>query len=278
MRARLFVLALLSAGCSHIAISASELDRVNRPAFVARFESDDAGPHAHVFRDDSKWMDELRKKGAKMSASEADEKLTEHLAKGRTEHYKNGQSEFKATITRFEVADGIRATTLAMLPREQPWTSTVPPGAVSRTLESLLTEEVPIKAPDFELLRPLGVDAVVEIVVEDYGMRSDNGNAGCYLTGYGRMFMLDGGGNLWYRSFRADEVASGQEPLDPFAVNKDPRVFREHMSALAKAVAEQFAADLQPPRSGESKPRVLERKQQREETAPEQPQKSEDLP
>jgi hypothetical protein len=168
---------------------------------------------------------------------------------------------------------------VALLPREPPWTSTVAPGLVSRALESLLTEEVPVKPPDFELLKPLGVDAVVEIVVEDYGMRSDNGHAGCYLTGYGRMFMIDGGSNMWYRSFRADEVASGQEPLDPFAVNKDPRVFREHMSALAKAVAEQFAADLQPPRAGEGKPNVIERKQPKEESAPEQPApKGEDLP
>ncbi len=279
MRSRFFALAMLSWGCSHVSITASELDRVDRPAFVARFE-EDGGPHAHVFRDDAHWVEVLRKreaaarKGSHMSTSEADAKLAEHLEHGRTDPRSKA---FEPAITRFEVADGVRANTVSLLPKEPPWTATVPPGQVSRALESLLTQEVPAKPPDFELLRPLGVDAVVEIVIEDYGLRSEGGRAGCYMTGYGRMFMLDGGGNMWFRAFRADEVASGQDSLDPFQVNAHPHLFREHMSALVKAVAEQFAEDLQPPRGPgprpEPKPKPAE-----EGGTPEQQPSGEDLP
>ncbi|MBK7860442.1 MAG: hypothetical protein IPJ65_17880 [Archangiaceae bacterium] len=121
---------------------------------------------------------------------------------------------------------------------------------MAAALQSFLVEEVPANAPDYELLRPLGVDAVVEFVVEEYGMRSEDGRAGCYVVGYGRMFMLDGGGDLWYRSFRADQVESKQPHLDPFKVAKDPSLFRAEMSSLLKVVAEVFARDLSPERSG----------------------------
>ncbi len=276
MRTWFLAVASLLFGCSHTPITAAELDRVNRPAFVARFE-DESGPSVRVFRDDSHWMDELRKKGSKLSASEADEKLAEHLTHGNWRGT-GASKEFLPTITRFEVSDGTRANTFALLPKEMPWTNTVPPGVVSRTLESLLTQEVPARPPDVELLKPLGVDAVVEIVIESYGMRSENGRAGCFLSGYGRMFMIEGGGNMWYRSFRADEVASGQDSVDPFAVNKDPRVFRAHMSALIKAVGEQFAQDLQPPRGETARPERKARPEHEEAAQPEQKGSGEDLP
>jgi hypothetical protein len=150
------------------------------------------------------------------------------------------------TINRFQVADTLRSHTLAKLPKEAPWTNTARPGDVAAALQSFLVEEVPANPPDYELLRPLGVDAVIEFVVEEYGMRSEDGRAGCFVVGYGRMFMLDGGGNIWFRSFRADQVESGQPHLDPFKVAKDTSLFRSEMSSLLKAVAEVFARDLNP--------------------------------
>lgn len=221
-------------GCAHQPLSGSNLDRALRPAFVSRIE-EKAGPRSLVFRDDSSYGGKLKK----LEPKEADRRLQLKLEKGIPE-------KALGSITRFEVADQLRSTTLSLLPRERPWTSVLNPAAVASALESFLVEEVPANAPDYELLKPLGADVVIEFVIEDYGMRSDNGRAGAYIIGYGRMFFLEGGGNVWFRSFRADEVEAGQPHVDPFKVAKDPGIFREHLTVLLKAVAEQFAKDLQP--------------------------------
>jgi hypothetical protein len=232
------VVLLLAVGCAHKPLSGASLDEVTRPAFISRIE-DEAGPKSRVFRGDGSYGDKLKK----LSAKEADRRLAAKLAGGA----EDVEGNKKPTINRFQVADTLRSHTLSKLPRERPWTNTARPGDVAAALQSFLVEEVPANAPDYELLRPLGVDAVVEFVVEEYGMRSEDGRAGCYVVGYGRMFMLDGGGNIWYRSFRADQVESGQPHLDPFKVAKDTTLFRAEMSQLLKAVAEVFANDLNPP-------------------------------
>lgn len=229
---------VLAVGCAHKPLSGSDLDRVQRPAFISRIE-DQAGPKARVFRDDSTYRDKLKK----LDAKEADRRLAVKLTSGADDP--NGVKI--PSINRFQVADTLRATTLALLPKEAPWTNTARPGDVASALQSFLVEEVPANAPDYDLLKPLGVDTVVEFVVEEYGMRSENGHAGVYVVGYGRMFFLDGGGNVWFRSFRADQIESGQPHVDPFRVAKDPSIFRAEMTALLKAVAEVFAKDLNPP-------------------------------
>lgn len=232
------VVLLLAVGCAHKPLSGRDLDRVIKPAFVSRIE-DQAGPKSYVFRGDGTYADKLKK----LSDKEADRRLAVKLAGGS----EDAEGNKKLTINRFQVADTLRSHTLSKLPKERPWTNTARPGDVAAALQSFLVEEVPANAPDYELLRPLGVDAVVEFVVEEYGMRSEGGTAGCYVVGYGRMFMLDGGGNIWYRSFRADQVDSKQPHLDPFKVAKDTTLFREQMSQLLKAVADVFAQDLNPP-------------------------------
>ncbi len=221
-------------GCAHQPLSGADLDLVLRPAFISRIE-EKAGPRSLVFRDDRSYGGKLKK----LEPKEADRRLQLKLERGIPE-------KSIGSITRFEVADQLRASTLGMLPQERPWTSVINPAAVASALESFLVEEVPANAPDYELLKPLGADLVIEFVIEDYGMRSDNGRAGTYVVGYGRMFFLEGGGNVWFRSFRADEVEMGRPHVDPFKVAKDPGIFREHLTVLIKAVAEQFAKDLQP--------------------------------
>lgn len=245
---RIFSLAsLLSVlgACAHQPLSGSDLDRASRPAFVSRIE-EKAGPRSLVFRDDSSYGAKLKK----LEPKEADRRLQLKLEKGIPE-------KGLGSITRFEVADQLRSSTLGLLPRDRPWPSTINPALVASALESFLVEEVPANAPDYDLLKPLGADLIVEFVVEDYGMRSEDGRAGTYIIGYGRAFYLEGGGTIWYRKFRADEIESGQPHVDPFKVAKDPGLFREHLTTLLKAVAEQFAKDLQPSnrRSG---PAVIE--------------------
>jgi hypothetical protein len=236
---------VLAVGCAHKPLSASDLDRVARPAFVSRIE-DQAGPKAWVFREDSAYRDKLKK----LEPKEADRRLAVKLTSGSEDEKGNRYN----TINRFQVADTLRATTLALLPKEPPWTNTARPGDVAAALQSFLVEEVPANPPDYELLRPLGVDSVIEFVVEEYGMRSEGGHAGCYVVGYARMFFLDGGGNVWFRSFRADQVDSKQPHVDPFKVAKDPSLFRAEMTQLLKAVAEVFAKDLQPERGSSAEP------------------------
>lgn len=218
----------VASGCAHKALSGSDLDRVSRPAFISRIE-EGAGPRSEVFQDDSAYKSKLQK----LDAKEADRRLAKKMAKG---------------MSRFEVADRLRATTLAQLPRERPWTNVVDPVEVARELQSFLVEEVPANPPDYDLLRNEGADAIVEFVIERYGMRSENGHAGVYLEGYGRMFMLDGRKELWYRAFRVDQVDANLPHVDPFKVGKTEGVlFRQQMTDVLDAVANQFAQDLQPP-------------------------------
>ncbi len=226
----MLALLALGPGCAYQALSGGSLDRVVRPAFISRIE-EGAGPKSLVFRDDGSYGPKLKK----LDPKEADRRLAAKLGKG---------------MTRFEVSEGLRTKTLALLPQERPWTQPADPARVASTLQSFLVEEVPANAPDYDLLKPLGVDAVVEFVVESYGMRSKGGRAGAFIEGYGRMFFLDGGGTVWRRAFRADQVDSLSPHVDPFRVAKEPEgppVFRTELTTLIDAVAAQFATDLNPP-------------------------------
>lgn len=226
------LLGLLS-GCAHSPLSGGNVDRMIKPAFIARIE-ESAGPKSWVFRGDSTYKAKLKK----LAPREADRRLEVKLYKG---------------VSRFEVSDSLRANTFALLPKDHPWSATIDPAAVARALESFLVEEVPANAPDYDLLRPLGADSVVELVVEEYGMRSDGGRAGVYVLGYARLFFI-GGGEVYRRAFIADEVRSGLPHLDPFAVNKDPSLFRKHITQAMAHVAMVLAKDLTPARSGSAAP------------------------
>lgn len=179
-----------------------------------------------VFREDSAYNSKL--KG--MDRKEADRRLEVKLRKG---------------MTRFEISEGLRAETLSLLPREGPWTNTVDQAQVESLFESFLVDEVPANPPNYELLKSVGADAVVEFVVERYGMRSSGGRAGTFIEGYGRMFFIDGG-EIWRRSFSVDQLDAKAAHVDPFRVAKEPVRFRTELSTLIHAVAVQFAKDLNP--------------------------------
>ena len=215
-----------STGCAHISLSPSTLSRVKSPAFISRV-IDGAGPKALVFRDDNSYAGKLKK----LEPAEADRRLAVKLKKG---------------MSRFELSESLRAKVTAALPGDPPWSSTLDPARVATSLESFLVEEVPANAPDYNLLKPLGADAVVEFVIESYGMRSRRGHAGTFVEGYGRMFFIDGGGDIWRRSFTADQIDSDSPHVDPFKVAKEPTTFRDQMNTLLEGVAAQFAKDLNP--------------------------------
>jgi hypothetical protein len=124
--------------------------------------------------------------------------------------------------------------------------NTVDPARVASVLESFLVAEVPALAPDYDLLKTLRADTVVEFVIQDYGMRSKRGRAGAYLRGYARMFRLEGRSELWRHAFELDEVDGGVEHLDPFKVGKEPALFRERMTDLVDVLSSRFAEELTP--------------------------------
>jgi hypothetical protein len=222
----LVVLALLAAGCASQRLAGADLDRVARPAFISRIELD-AGPRSLVFREDGAYKDKLKK----LEPKEADRRL---------------QAKLTAAVTRFEVSERLRVNTFRQLPQERPWVNTLDPARVATVLESFLVEEVPANAPDYDLLVPLGVDTVVEFVIQDYGMRSEDGRAGPYIRGYARMFKLKGRAEIWRHPFRVDRVSEDSEHLDPFKVGKDPSLFRQQMTEMLDVLAEQFAQSLTP--------------------------------
>ncbi|WP_171439531.1 hypothetical protein [Myxococcus xanthus] len=229
-----FLALLLASGCASQRLAGADLDRVQRPAFISRIE-DGAGPKSHVFREDSAYRNKLKK----LEPVEADRRLTVKLLQA---------------VTRFEISERLRVTTLSQLPREFPWTHVVDPARVASVLESFLVEEVPANAPDYDLVASLGADTIVEFVIQDYGMRSEDGRAGAYLRGYGRMFTLDGRTEVWRRPFAMDQVAEGKEHLDPFKVGKDPSLFRAAMTSMLDEVARMFVKDLTPTDRGGAPP------------------------
>lgn len=220
----LLFLAFMLVGCAHLRLSGGDLDKVVKPAFVSRIE-EGAGPKSLVFREDDVYRDKLKR----LDPKEADRRLQVKLLQ----------------TSRFAISERLRAVTLSHLPAEAPWNQTVSGALVAQALESFLVEEVPANAPDFQLLKPLGADAVVEFVVQDYGMRSEAGRAGAYVRGFARMFMLEGG-EIWRRPFDEDEVRDHVATLDPFQVGKDPTIFRNQMARLLDKVARECADELAP--------------------------------
>ncbi|HZH02990.1 MAG TPA: hypothetical protein VEY30_04335 [Myxococcaceae bacterium] len=236
-RARIVLcgLAMWAAGCAHQRLSGRDLDRVDRPALLGRIE-EAAGPKSSVFRKDDSYKGQLKR----LDAKEGDRRLQLKLSRG---------------MSRWEVSERLRATTLSMLPKEHPWTAAVDPVAVARVLQSYLVEEVPVNEPDYALLRQLGADVVLEFVIEEYGMRSRDGRALAYVRGHARMFRLEGG-VLWRRGFELDSVQLDSPHLDPFRVAKEPDLYRQEMNRLIDAVAQGLAQDLNPPdRSRDARPR-----------------------
>jgi hypothetical protein len=234
------VIVLLCCSCSHVALSAADLKGISRVAFISRIE-ESAGPQSTVFRDDSTYRSKLA--GRKIEDKEADRRLAAVLTDGTFEK-RGGERELKfRTISRFELADGLRSQLLSLLPPQSPWTSAVSPSEVASVLESFLVKEVPANEPDYERLKTLGADSVMEVVIEDYGMRSQSGKAGVFVRGYARLFRINGG-QLYLRRFASDELKAGSVGQDPFAVAKNASLFVEHLRPILTAIAETVARDL----------------------------------
>ncbi len=237
---RLLVLLLL-AGCAHLPLSPRAAGELRSVAVVARVAD---GPHARVFREDPAWHARLAER--KLEDPEGDRRLALALEKGTFEKLPEGGKRLVAhTMSRFELAETLRAGVVAGLPRQPPWTSLASPNDVARELESYLVQDVSGASPDYQRLKRLGVDAVLEVLVEDYGLRSEKGRCGAYLVGTASLTRLDGG-TLYLRRFVSDEVTFELESADPFAVARDASLFARRLEPILAAVAQQLVADLSP--------------------------------
>jgi hypothetical protein len=227
MRAKLWLVLLSS--CAHSQLSSGDLSEVTRPAFVSRVV-ENAGPQSDVFRGDSSYTTRLQN----LSAAEGDRRLANKLTT-------------LGSMTGFQLSDTLRASVVDLLPARRPWTETVNPADVARVLETFLVREESTREPDYERLKSVSADAVVELIIESYGMRSRAGRCGVFVQGTARMFRLNGG-TLYRRQFISDESApnSNVETMDPFAVAKDPTLFRERLTQMLGDIARLVAADLNP--------------------------------
>lgn len=228
-------------GCAHLPLSEENLGAVRRVAFVTRIAGD-SGPRSTVFVDDSSYRPTLDPRH--IDDSEADRRLTVVLRDGTKADARRGVKE-ERSLSRYEIAELLREQTLTRLPSHAPWTKALDPSQVARAFESYLVQEVPANPPDYRRLEPYGVDTIVEIVVESYGMRSEGGKAGVFLFGFARLFQL-GGKELYLRRFVSDDLRAGLAHMDPFQVARNVSLFTDRLRGTLIAVARQVALDLSP--------------------------------
>jgi hypothetical protein len=198
------------AGCSHTQLSGEDLDRVHRPAYVGRV-SDGAGPKAQ-------------------GPNEAQQ-----------------VTSMNSAIGRFEMSERLRTQVAGGLRGEKPWSNAVPAAQVASALELFLVERVPPVPPDYARLKPLGADAVVELVIEDYGVQPEGSGSRTYVKGYGRMFLLSDGSELWRAPFDRSSAGAGLPALDASALASDPGPYGAQMRALLDGAARALVSELTPP-------------------------------
>lgn len=212
MRLRsLCVGALATLGCSHSQLSGTDLDRVQRPAYVGRV-AEGAGPKAQGGGSEAQLV-----------------------------------SAMNASIGRFEVSERLRSQVSVALKGEKPWSNAVPASQVASVLETFLVERVPAVPPEYDRLKPTGADSVVELVVEEYGLRPEGGTSQAYVRGFARMFLLADGTELWRSSFQRSGGAQGLPALDAAGVQSNAGPYGDQMRALLDGAAAGLALELTPP-------------------------------
>ncbi|MCL2625237.1 MAG: hypothetical protein FWD46_00255 [Cystobacterineae bacterium] len=218
--------ALLGMGCAHKSLDVAALNTVQKPAFVGRILKN-AGPKATVFTDDNSFREGLKK----LAPAEGNRRMAARMLKG---------------LPHYELSDGLRARTMLHLGEVAPFRDAADPSQVARALGIFLTQDEADAEPNYPTLASLNVDSVVELVIEEYGIRSAQGKLRFWVSGHGRMFRLQGGSVLWKRSFYAEEEASSLPVLDPFVMAKDSTLYRTRIHWVLDTVAQKLAEDLSP--------------------------------
>jgi hypothetical protein len=206
---------LLALGCSHAQLSGADLDRVHRPAYVGRV-AEGAGPKAP---------------GGQSGTDASEAQLV---------------TAMNAAIGKFEVSERLRSQLASALKSEKPWSNAVPASQVASVLETFLVERVPAVPPDYDRLKPTGADAVVELVVEEYGLRPQGARSQTFLRGSARMFLLADGSELWRSEFQRSGETQGLPPLDAASLQANAAPYGDQLRALLDATAVALAQELTP--------------------------------
>jgi hypothetical protein len=133
--------------------------------------------------------------------------LEDHLPAGKTEA--QVRQVLGATMSAFELSERVRSAMLQRLPAGPPFADLAPANQVDSALGSLLTVERVDGPPNFQDLRPLGVDGVLYVEIAERGAVVDEGRAVLFLRGQGRMFTLDGDSTEWREPFDLRGPADG---------------------------------------------------------------------
>jgi hypothetical protein len=223
LRTLSFATLLLALGCTHAQLTGADLDRVQRPAYVGRL-AEGAGPKAE---------------GIPGVPDASVAQLT---------------ASMNAAIGKFEVSERLRSQLAVALKSEKPWSNAVPASQVASVLETFLVERVPAVPPDYSRLKPTGADAVVELVVEEFGLRPQGAKAQTFLRGSARMFLLADGSELWRTEFQRSGEVQGLPPLDGAALVSNAGPYGDQLRTLLDATAAALAQELTPPGRGGGRP------------------------
>ncbi len=199
-----------------------KLSEVHHIAVVARVER---GPSILVARTEPNGLALFP---GEKDAKEVDEKIARALSR---------------KMTRFQVAERLRAGLVRDLPSRAPWTHLVPAVQVSSALETLLVDHGD-DPPDFDALRPLGADAVLELAVKDFGVRRSGGRVGAWARISGHLFTLPGRDSMYRRAIELDDAREGRVEIDPLPLLRAEGGYRESLEDLLGRAASSFAEDL----------------------------------
>ncbi len=205
---------LATCACTHPQLTGAELDHVQRPAFVGRL-ADGAGPKAQ---------------GLPASGPSEAQLL----------------AAMNAAIGKFEVSERLRSQLAVALRGQAPWSNAVPASQVASALETFLVERVPPVPPDYNRLKPTGADSVLELVVEDYGLKAQGTTAQSYLRGYARLFLLADGTELWRVGFERAGTSEGLHALDIAGLSSDAAPYGSQLRTLLDATALELGRQLSP--------------------------------
>ncbi|MCL2012631.1 MAG: hypothetical protein FWG75_07600 [Cystobacterineae bacterium] len=215
--------ALLGASCAHKSLDAAALESIQKPAFVGRI-SKNAGPKATVFTDDNTFREGLKR----LEPAEGNRRMAARMLRG---------------LPHYELSDGLRARTMLRLEQVAPFKDAAEPSKVARSLGIFLMQDEADVEPDYKRLLAMDVDSIVEMVIEEYGIRSAQGKVRFWVRGYGRMFRLKNGSLLWKRSFHAEEEESSLPVVDPFVLAREPSLYRNRIHWVLDTVAQKLSED-----------------------------------
>jgi hypothetical protein len=215
--------AVASFGCSHTQLSSADLDRVAKPAYVA-YVAESAGPHAQA-------------PGGDKAPTQAQLVAAMNTA-----------------INKFEVSERLRSQVASALRAEKPFSNAVPAAQVASVLETFLVEREPPVPPDYTRLKPTGADAVLELVVDEYGLQPTGGGSQPYLRGHARLFLLADGTELWRTDFQRSGSVQRLPALDIVTLSPDAAPYGDQMRAILDAQALALAQELSPPGRPGSQP------------------------